>query len=136
MRRLMLMSALVAVLMSLFGAFVSADDHAATEKPVTNKMCPMTSEAVDPAVRTEYEGQYVYFCCKGCVDKFNADPKAAVAKMSDADQAAIMKNTVCPISGEDIEHFDIRSEVNGRLLYFCCDHCKAKFDKEHPASTR
>ena len=132
MRRLTLLAAMAAVLLSLSASFVLAagDDAAGTIK-VTNKRCPVMNDDASVKYRTEYEGQYVYFCCSGCVDMFKADPKAAIAKMSDEDRAAIQKNTVCPVSGEKIEKFDVRSEYEGKFVYFCCEHCKTSFDKEH-----
>ena len=131
MRRVLSLAAAVAVCLVIGATFTRADD-APKPKSVTNTMCPVTSEETIPKFRVEYEGQYVYFCCGGCLETFKADPKAAVAKLSAEDKAAIQKNTVCPVSNEAIESFTVRSEVDGRLVYFCCEHCKAKFDKEHP----
>jgi YHS domain-containing protein len=132
MRRLTTLAAVVAVCVGLASALAAADDAA---KPaaaaVTNKGCPVTGEEVSAKYRIEYQGQYVYFCCGGCADRFTSDPDAAIAKLSAEDKAAIQKNTTCPVSGEAIEHFDIRSEVDGRLVYFCCPMCKSEFDKKH-----
>ncbi len=133
MRRLMISMAVVAVFVSLSMPFAAAGrDDKAAEKAVTNKMCPLMGEASNPKWRAEYEGQYVYFCCSGCVDMFKADPKAAIAKMSDEDKAAIQKNTKCPISGEEIGSWDIRVEEKGKLVYFCCPACKGKYLEAHP----
>ena len=30
---------------------------------------------IDPSVYVEYQGKRVYFCCKGCDKKFQADPE-------------------------------------------------------------
>ena len=133
MRRLSLIAAVAAVLLSLSASFALADGpEKAAEKPVTNKMCPLMADETNPKWRTEYKGQYVYFCCSGCIDMFKSDPEAAIAKLSDEDKAAIQKNTKCPISGETIENWDTRTEYNGKLVYFCCDMCKGKFEKAHP----
>ena len=35
----------------------------------------------DPVV-VGYRGQEIKFCCEKCVDKFNADPEAYLAKLS------------------------------------------------------
>ena len=64
--------------------------------------------------RVEYEGQYVYFCCSGCIDMFKADPAAAIAKMTPEDRDAIKKNTTCPITGEEIGASTERVEFEGR----------------------
>lgn len=130
MRRTTLAAAIAALFLSLSAnAALPASDNAPA-KPVTNKMCPLMADEVNEKIRTEYEGQYVYFCCKGCVDMFNADPAAAVAKMSDEERAAIARNTTCPVTGEAIERLDTRAEVDGKLVYFCCAGCKKSFEKK------
>jgi len=133
MRRFTLIGAVIALLIGLSTSFALADGgDKATEKPVTNKMCPYMAEPTNAKYRAEYKGQYVYFCCAGCVDMFKTDPDAAIAKLSDEDKAAIQKNTKCPISGETIENWDNKVEYNGKLVYFCCPMCKGEFDKTHP----
>ena len=42
---------------------------------VTQTTCPIMGAPIDKNVFTEYQGQKVYFCCAGCVDKFKADPE-------------------------------------------------------------
>jgi YHS domain-containing protein len=126
----MTFAAVLAICLSVATPFALADDTA-KPKPVTNKTCPLMGDETNPKWRAEYQGQYVYFCCSGCVEMFKTDPEAAIAKLSAEDKAAVQKNTVCPVSNEKIESFTVRSEVDGKLVYFCCDHCKAKFDAEH-----
>lgn len=38
--------------------------------------------------------------------------------------------TTCPVSGEVIEDISkaSKTEYNGKIYYFCCEKCKAKFD--------
>lgn len=134
MRRLTLVLTMVTILagVAISAASVRGDDKAPAGKPpVTNTVCPLMGDAVSPKVRVEHDGQWVYFCCAGCVEMFKADPAAAIAKMSDADREAIKKNTKCAISGEEITSFDVRSEHEGRFVYFCCASCKAKFDAKN-----
>ena len=126
MRRLTLVAAIAALFFSFSADMALAGDDAA--KNVTNKLCPLMGDAVDPKIRTEYEGQFVYFCCAGCVKMFEADPKAAIAKMSDEERAAIAKNTTCPVTGEEITSWDTRVEKHGKLVYLCCGGCKTKFE--------
>lgn len=133
MRRIVFIVALATLLTGSVAGLVTAQADSSTQK-VTNKSCPLMGEATKEKFRVEYKGQYVYFCCKACIDEFNADPEAAVAKMSAEDKAAIQKNDACPISNEKIEKFDVKSEYDGKLVYFCCPDCKAKFDKEHPGA--
>lgn len=45
-------------------------------------------------------------------------------------QAEKPKNqTTCPISGEKIDK-KVFIDYQGQRIYFCCDKCKAKFEKE------
>ena len=137
MRRLTLLVAIMAVLGAATGvsALARGDEKAPeAKKPVTNKVCPLMGDEVSSKVRIEHDGQWVYFCCSGCVETFKANPAAAIAKMSDEDRAAIQKNKTCPMSGEEITTFDVRSELDGKFVYFCCAMCKGKFDKEHPTA--
>ena len=67
------------------------DDHTMKEMPPSsqpsasaapiNKMCPITGEAIDPALTTVYQGKTVAFCCPDCVKTFNKDPDKYMAKM-------------------------------------------------------
>lgn len=43
---------------------------------ISNKMCPVMNEEVDPEVPTvTYKGKVYGFCCKPCIKKFTADPE-------------------------------------------------------------
>ena len=130
MRRVASLAAFVAALFLSVGIGLASEGDAAK---VTNKTCPImgADSPVDPKVRVEYQGQYVYFCCGGCAKKFEKDPAAAVAKMSAEDQAAIKVNDTCPTTGEKVASRDVKVEHDGRLVYFCCAGCKAPYMKKH-----
>ena len=133
MRSVTTLAAAFVILLSLAPALVRADNNAAkVPANVTNKYCPVmgTANVVDPKVRMEYQGQYVYFCCQGCLDMFKKDPAQYIAKMPKEDLEAIKANEKCPTSGEKVDPA-IRSELKGKLVYFCCAACKAGFDKEN-----
>ena len=50
-----------------------------TTAPVAQTTCPiMDGNPINKAVFTEYQGQKVYFCCPGCIDKFKAEPEKYV----------------------------------------------------------
>jgi YHS domain-containing protein len=51
---------------------------APTTQPV-NKLCPISHEAIDPAVTVVYDGKVIAFCCRDCLAKFNADPQKYIA---------------------------------------------------------
>jgi YHS domain-containing protein len=101
--------------------------------PVTNKLCPVSGGKVNPQYRTEYNGQYVYVCCQGCLDEFKKDPEKFVAKMSKEERDAIKTNALCPMSKEAITSRDFWVEENGKKVYFCCAGCKATYEKKMAA---
>jgi YHS domain-containing protein len=128
------LAALVALFLGLTAApFASADENAAkAPENVTNKRCPVMGMEgyVDPKIRAEHDGQYVYFCCEGCLKMYAKDPAKYFGNLPKEDQDAIKVNDTCPVSNEKITSREIRSEVKGKLVYFCCAGCKTSFDKK------
>jgi YHS domain-containing protein len=134
MRRVTFLAVLAAFLLTAAAPLGLADTGADTKTAaVTNKFCPIMGKdsAVDPTIRVEHEGQYVYFCCQGCLNAFKKDPAAAIAKMSPEEQEAIKVNDTCPVTGDKIADRSIRTESEGKLVYFCCAGCKAGFEKKN-----
>ena len=43
--------------------------------------CPVMGGPIDKAIFVEYKGKKVYFCCKDCVEKFQANPEKYIAKL-------------------------------------------------------
>ncbi len=43
--------------------------------------CPVMGGPINKAIFTEYKGKKVYFCCKGCDQKFQENPEQYVAKL-------------------------------------------------------
>jgi len=55
---------------------------AAVAAAIEQTTCPvMDGNPIDKALFVEYKGKKVYFCCKGCEEKFLADPEKYVAKL-------------------------------------------------------
>ena len=52
----------------------------------TQTSCPVMGGEIDSTIYADYKGERVYFCCKGCIETFNKDPKTYLQKMSDAGQ--------------------------------------------------
>jgi len=120
-------------LLMLVAVAVSAAADDTAKKPVTNKLCPVSGSPVSEKYRAEYNGQYVYVCCEGCVNEFKKNPEPFVAKMSKEERELIKINEVCPVSGEPIDKTK-SLEFEGRKVYFCCDHCIEKYKKDHPGA--
>jgi YHS domain-containing protein/uncharacterized membrane protein len=114
---------------------LSAKSSEAAAKPINTK-CPVSDKDVDPTKTVVYEGVTVAFCCDDCKAKFEKDPKAFVAKLNlptkSPDSASKAVNTKCPVSGEDVD--PTKTLVyEGVTVAFCCDDCKAKFEKDPKA---
>ena len=61
---------------------VSADQPAVTTVATEQETCPiMEGNPINKNIFVEYEGKKVYFCCKGCPEKFLANPEKYVAKL-------------------------------------------------------
>ncbi|HLG18158.1 MAG TPA: YHS domain-containing protein [Blastocatellia bacterium] len=106
------------------------------KKPVTNKRCPVMNSEVSEKFRAEYKGQYVYFCCQGCITMFEKSPETYIAKLSKEDQDAIKPNELCPMTNEHIHDQTRWIEHEGRRVYFCCDGCKEGFKEKIAAEKK
>ncbi len=104
-------------------------------KPV-NAKCPVSGKDIDPTQTVVHEGKVIAFCCADCKAQFEKDPKPFLAKLdlghpeaAGTEVAAHPINTQCPVSGKDIDRAKtVRHE--GKLVAFCCDDCKAKFQHD------
>lgn len=123
------------IVLTLAAAAAAASEGDA-KKLVTNKRCPVMNAEVSEKVRIEYKGQYVYFCCQGCVAMFEKDPETYVAKLSKEDQEAIKANEICPMTKEAIHDRSRWVEHEGRKIYFCCDGCKEMFKEKLAAEKK
>jgi len=65
----------------------------------------------------------------GC-KKQSSPPPAPVASESGAQPAAAAaaEQTICPVMGGPVNK-DIFVEYQGKKVYFCCEQCKAEFNK-------
>lgn len=59
----------------------SADQTQAVVAVAEQTTCPVMGGPINKAIFTEYKGKKVYFCCKGCDQKFQENPEQYVAKL-------------------------------------------------------
>jgi YHS domain-containing protein len=77
MRKIKLMALLGLTLGLLtFGWNMAGIGHAADQTK-----CPVLGNKIDRNVFVDYQGKRIYFCCAGCIDKFNKDPEGYLKKM-------------------------------------------------------
>lgn len=77
------MKALLSVGVVLVAATMafSAPDTAVTVKSQTT--CPIMGEKVSRKLFVDYQGERIYFCCKGCPAAFNKDPGKYMQKFKE-----------------------------------------------------
>jgi YHS domain-containing protein len=114
-------------------------------------VCPVSGKPANKEIFTEYKGQKVYFCNNDCKAAFEKDPakyEAKIKKCAEAckkeckescDKACEKKcdkasdgckeAMVCPVSGKPADK-EIFAEYKGQKVYFCCNDCKAAFEKD------
>jgi YHS domain-containing protein len=107
MRNKILAFAVILAVLFVFGAqFVQAQDKPAEQKTEKNccgkaddakccgekkadagcekcaqTLCPVSGEAINKDVFTEYKGKKVYFCCADCKTAFDKEPEKYAAKL-------------------------------------------------------
>ena len=64
--------------------------------------CPVSGEALDKSVFTDYEGRRVYFCCEKCVGTFLKDPAKYFEKLDAPDSKA--EKSAAPMQHEGHGH--------------------------------
>ena len=109
---------------------------------------PVKGTKINEDQTVGFRGKVIGFCCGNCKAKFLKNPDAFLPKLSavfaPAKKAPAKKkrrkkpagkqavgpiaNAKCPVSGEaiDPEQFSV---FRRKKIGFCCEKCKAKFDK-------
>jgi len=96
-----------------------------------NKKCPVSGKDVDPAITAKHS-VVLGFCCEKCVAKYKKDPNAEAYVASLKEASAKPVNTVCPVSGKEVDP-EMLVANEDKIIGFCCEKCVAKF-KADPKS--
>lgn len=93
--------------------------------------CPVGGQPINLAVRAETDDGPVFFCCRHCMKKFDAEPtqyaeKVRAQRRSLAGLARIQ--VTCPVSGEPVKDDVFVGDRDSRV-YFCCKNCRGKYVK-------
>ena len=70
---------LILVLMLFVAGCMMSKGNVMEPKPQTT--CPVMGGKINKGVYADYEGKRVYFCCGGCISKFQKDPAKYVKKL-------------------------------------------------------
>ncbi len=110
----------------------SRKDPKEVEKAPVQPKCPVMDEPVDFFVKTMTSDGPVYFCCKGCIKKFEAAPKKYEKQVVEQREALAKLQKIqvtCPVSGKTVDD-KVFIEKDGKKTYFCCKSCVGKYEKE------
>ena len=129
------MIAMVMLLAVLVAVPVFADETALAAKTDSTRtlkhqtLCPVMGNPIDSSAYTDIQGQRVYHCCMMCSDKLKADPDKYFKEA--AKEGILFENIqkVCPVTGKPIDT-TVFTDYEGRRIYFCCNMCPPKFDKD------
>jgi YHS domain-containing protein len=101
---------------------VAAQRTALAHRPKVQTVCPVSGKPVDTEVFIEKNGQKVYFCCKGCIGKYEAHPETYAKTLANS----YTYQTRCPVMGGEIDPQAFVRVAGGRKIYFCCKGCEDK----------
>lgn len=78
MRKLCTLLLIASFALLAFSA-VSCSKKYGDEKGQT--LCPVMGNPIDKNIFVNYKGNKVYFCCKGCIEKFQSEPDKYMNKL-------------------------------------------------------
>ena len=97
--------------------------------PAANTKCPMSGKPV-VADQTSTVSATVGFCCEKCQGKFEADAKAktdAVKKYAGSKDTPANKKCIMNAGKDASKDHTATASIT---VAFCCEKCKAEFDKD------
>ncbi|HKK20734.1 MAG TPA: YHS domain-containing protein [candidate division Zixibacteria bacterium] len=137
MKKIMTLLVALATLMVTQSAFAANDatktdpQTAAPKKELKHQTkCPVMGGDIDSTQYTDIQGQRVYHCCSMCSEKLKADPDKYFKEA--AAEGILFENiqTNCPVCGMKLEEKDLRTDYEGRRVFFCSTDCSKTFDKD------
>jgi YHS domain-containing protein len=105
---------------------VAEQRQALAKLPKVQVTCPVSGKPVDDKVFIEKDGKKTYFCCQGCIGKYEKDPGKYAAQLADS----FSYQTTCPVMGEEIDPTAYIKLKTGQTVFFCCPGCDKKFLKD------
>ena len=101
-------------------SFASAD--------AVNTKCPISGKAIDAAQTSDVSAN-IGLCCGKCQAKFEGDAKLQLeALKKHVGSTEKPANKECPISKKPVK---AENAVDAKVtVAFCCEKCKAEFDKD------
>lgn len=108
----------------------SGHQHGQSKEPAALPNCPVTGdEPINLGVSVATPEGPVFFCCKDCIPKYQADPgkyasKVEAQRKALADRPKVQIN--CPACAEPVDP-KIGVEAGGRKVFFSSTECMNKY---------
>ena len=87
--------------------------------------CPVTRKPISQDAFIDHEGRKVFFCSKGCINKFQEEPNAYLSALY-AQWYPQSVQITCPVMGDEVDGKTF-IDFKGQNIAFCCDECPKKF---------
>jgi len=106
------------------------------QKPVTtgslDPVCGMTVNPEKAAGSTEFADKKYYFCSKGCLQRFEADPRKYLQPQRAFEPMASSSSSLDPVCGMtvNLEKAAGSTEFADKKYYFCSKGCLQSFEAE------
>jgi YHS domain-containing protein len=84
------------LMLTLLGITLAQTEQAELK---SQTLCPVMGEKINKEIYVDHNGERYYFCCKGCVEKFKADPETYIKKMKEKGETP-EKLALCDKCGE------------------------------------
>ncbi len=107
-------------------------DHGAHAEEAALPNCPIMDEPINLAISVATDDGPVYFCCDGCIPKFQKNPAKYAAKVAAQRKALAHRakaQVTCPVTGEPVKQ-KFFVESNGKKVYVCCKGCIGKYQRD------
>ena len=94
--------------------------------------CPVVELPINFALSIATDDGPVYFCCQGCIPKFQKDPAKYTTQVAAQRKALAHRAKVqvtCPVTAEPVDKkFFVESK--GQKIYVCCKGCVDKYQRD------
>lgn len=90
-------------------------------------LCPISGEKIDRRQFVDLEGFRVHGCSKECLEKIQADPAAAFAKLASQKVILEPRASTCHLNPKEKRDKKVFVTVGAKRHYFCCVKCQGKW---------
>ena len=117
MKSIVLAASAIALAALLVGVQARAAEEAPKKETKAQTKCPIMGGDIDKSVFADHDGKRVYFCCKGCPEKFKKDPAKYIKQLED--EGVTLDKTLADTEKKDGKAKDSDDSGN-KKKHGCC----------------